>query len=154
MVVEYFQEMKTATEKEQEERTDRLLKLYECRPTNKPRTWAEAIRLKYGDVTTFQLNEPEVQHAVDYPCTPLKEYTQDGDDEPAEDILTKDKLVLLAVYARWKMYGKMARLMCVPTCKEIENEAMETTIETWIQTGCMPSDLSMALKSRTDLRTV
>ena len=129
MVVKYFQDMKTATEKEQEVLTDRLLALYECRPTNKPSTWAEVIRLKYGDVTTFQPNEPEVQQAVKYPCTPLKEYTQDDDEEPAEDTLTKDKLVLLAVYARWKMYGKMARLLCVPTCKVTENEAMETTVE-------------------------
>ena len=59
MVAKTFQDMATATEQEQEALTDRLLTLYECRPTNKPRTWAEAIRLKYGDITTFQVNEPQ-----------------------------------------------------------------------------------------------
>ena len=154
MVVRTFQAMATATEQEQEVLTGRLLALYECRPTTKPRTWAEAIRLKYGDVTTFQTNEPQVQNAVEYPCVPLNEYTHDSEDEPTESKLTEDKLVLLAVYARWRMYGKMARLMCVPTCEKSENEAMETTVENWIQNGCKTSDLSMTLKSRTDLRTV
>jgi hypothetical protein len=129
MVVRTFQAMATATEQEQEVLSDRLLALYESRPTNKPRMWVEAIRLKYGDVTTFQTNEPQVQQAVEYPCIPLNEYTHDSKDDPTEDILTEDKLVLLAVYARWKMYGKMARLMCVPTCKKSKNEAMETTVE-------------------------
>ena len=154
MIESYFQAMRTATDQEQEALTDRLIALYDCRPTNKPRTWAEAIRLKYGDVTTFQPNEPQVHKAVEYPCKPRNEYEHDGEEEPADDVLTKDKLILLGVYARWKMYGKMALLMCVPTCKTSQKEPMETTVETWIRTGCMPSDLSMTLESRTNLRTV
>jgi hypothetical protein len=112
------------------------------------------IRLKYGDVTTFQPNEPQVQQAVEYPCAPRREYAHDGEDEPAEDILTKDKMVLLAVYARWKMYGKMAMLMCVPTWKTSQKEPMETTVGNWTRTGRMTSDLSITLKSRTDLKTI
>jgi hypothetical protein len=154
MVAKTFQDMATATEQEQEALTDRLLTLYECRPTNKPRTWAEAIRLKYGDITTFQVNEPQVQQAVEYLCTPLDEYAHDNEDGPNDDTLTEDKRVMLAVYARWRMYGKMARLMCVPTCKKTKNEEMETTVENWIRTGCQTSDLSMSLKSCTDLRTI
>ena len=113
--------MQTATEQEQEVLTDRLLVL----------SWAEAIRLKYGDVTTFQPNKPQVQQAVEYPCIPLRVYEHVGEEDSVEDAMTEDKMILLAVYARWKMYpGKTARLMCVPTCKTSENETMETTVET------------------------
>jgi hypothetical protein len=154
MIERYFQAMSTASEQEQQVLTDRLLALYDCRPTNKPRTWAEAIRLKYGDVTTFQPNEPQVQQAAEYPCMPRSEYKHDGEEEPADDALTNDKLILLAVYARWKTYGKMAMLMCVPTCKTSQKEPMETTVEKWTQTGCKPNDLAMTLKSRMELRTV
>ena len=78
MIERYFQPMSTATEQEQQVLTDRLLALYDCRPTNKPRTWVEAIRLKCGDVTTFQPNEPQVQQAAGYSCKPRSEYEYDG----------------------------------------------------------------------------